>query len=1099
MHMQKSAEHSIKENLARYIRKYYRNEILKGSIISSGFLIIMALLIILPEWFLFNPGNVRMVFLIVFMIAAALILSVFVIKPLMKLLKLRNGLSYEQAAILIGKHFPEINDKLLNLLQLEKQHGAYQDDSLVKASIAQKAQDLSPFDFKSGITYKANLPYLWKIAPLLILFGILFLAFPSQFQSSAHRIVNFDKDFEKPKPFQFMLLNDSLVSEENAEFQIMAKTEGKYIPEKVYLNYGDERFLMNRKNNSFQYKIPNVRENTNFYFESDKVRSKEFLLKVHALPVIIDFDMVLDFPDYTGMINDTIDNTGDIVIPEGTNVNWKFYTKDADDLFIHLKDSTRKLNIEENNTATFSDSFKTNEEYLVYAENKYLTGKDTLDYFINIIEDQYPEIEVQEAEDTLQYFRKFFTGVIADDYGFSNLKFFIETDDSVLVEKSLDINQNNKQQFFNSFDFADLAIDKRVRYYFKVTDNDAVNGPKSTTSNVKTFRYPTAKEIQAEKQKQNSSLKSGFEKQNQDSEQLQERIKKLRENMLDREQAGWEEQDELKNLAEEFENLKEKQEELKDDLEKNREYEEELSDTDKKLLDKQKELEELLDKVLDEEMKEMMEEIRELMEKLSEENFDKTMKKMEENAEQMQQQLDRSLELFKQLEFQKDLDDLIQEAEQTEKQQKDLREKVEDQQRKELEKNVPEQGDLQKQLDSLRKESESLKEKNENLEKPNNYEVPEKELNEGDQNMEESIEQMQKRNKNKSMDKMKDAEESLESLKMNLQMQQQQMEEENLAEDAENLKQILQNLIRLSYDQESLMENFQSINRNDPLYVEKIQEQFRIEQKTGIVKDSLIALSKRQAMIEPFVMEELKKIEDNTEKAIESLNERNVSTGVSRQQYAMMHMNNLALMLSEALKNMQSQMNAQGSGKGQPKPGQGVPKMSEIKKMQQKMQQELEQMQEGEGKPKPGEGKSKMNEKLARMAAKQAEIRRKLQKYRQELMKQGEGDQGLSETIKKMEENETDLVNKRITEEMIKRQQDIVTRLLESEKAERKQEQEERREGKTAEDWERTNPAALEFEKMMEQGRDILRTVPPDLNPFYKKKVNEYFIEGQTN
>ncbi|MGM0565755.1 MAG: hypothetical protein ACQESX_03250 [Bacteroidota bacterium] len=1097
--MQKSAEHSIKENLARYIRKYYRNEILKGSIISSGFLIIMALLIILPEWFLFNPGNVRMVFLIVFMIAAALILSVFVIKPLMKLLKFRNGLSYEQAAILIGKHFPEINDKLLNLLQLEKQHGAYQDDSLIKASIAQKAQDLSPFDFKSGITYKANLPYLWKIAPLLILFGILFLAFPSQFQSSAHRIVNFDKDFEKPKPFQFMLLNDSLVSEENAEFQIMAKTEGKYIPEKVYLNYGDERFLMNRKNNSFQYKIPNVRENTNFYFESDKVRSKEFLLKVHALPVIIDFDMVLDFPDYTGMINDTIDNTGDIVIPEGTNVNWKFYTKDANDLFIHLKDSTRKLNIEENNTATFSDSFKTNEEYLVYAENKYLTGKDTLDYFINIIEDQYPEIEVQEAEDTLQYFRKFFTGVIADDYGFSNLKFFIETDDSVLVEKSLDINQNNKQQFFNSFDFADLAIDKRVRYYFKVIDNDAVNGPKSTTSNVKTFRYPTAKEIQAEKQKQNSSLKSGFEKQNQDSEQLQERIKKLRENMLDREQAGWEEQDELKNLAEEFENLKEKQEELKDDLEKNREYEEELSDTDKKLLDKQKELEELLDKVLDEEMKEMMEEIRELMEKLSEENFDKTMKKMEENAEQMQQQLDRSLELFKQLEFQKDLDDLIQEAEQTEKQQKDLREKVEDQQRKELEKNVPEQGDLQKQLDSLRKESESLKEKNENLEKPNNYEVPEKELNEGDQNMEESIEQMQKRNKNKSMDKMKDAEESLESLKMNLQMQQQQMEEENLAEDAENLKQILQNLIRLSYDQESLMENFQSINRNDPLYVEKIQEQFRIEQKTGIVKDSLIALSKRQAMIEPFVMEELKKIEDNTEKAIESLNERNVSTGVSRQQYAMMHMNNLALMLSEALKNMQSQMNAQGSGKGQPKPGQGVPKMSEIKKMQQKMQQELEQMQEGEGKPKPGEGKSKMNEKLARMAAKQAEIRRKLQKYRQELMKQGEGDQGLSETIKKMEENETDLVNKRITEEMIKRQQDIVTRLLESEKAERKQEQEERREGKTAEDWERTNPAALEFEKMMEQGRDILRTVPPDLNPFYKKKVNEYFIEGQTN
>lgn len=1097
--MQKSAENSIKEKLERYIRKYYLNEVLKGSIFSFGLLIIIALLSILPEWLLFNPGDVRMIFLIVFLLASAFILTVFIGKPLMKLLKLRKGLSYEQAAILIGKHFPEINDKLLNLLQLEKQHGVYTNRSLLKASIEQKAHDLSPFDFTTAIKYKGNLPYLWKVVPVLLLFVILFLSFPSQFQSSAHRIINFDKEFEKPKPFQFKILNDSLVSEENAAFTVVATTEGKYIPDKVYLNFGDDRFLMKRNKNEFRYKIPNIRENTNFHLESEKVKSKEFLLKVHALPVIIDFVMALDFPEYTGMIPDTVENTGDVVIPEGTIINWKFYTKDTDGLYFHVKDTTQELSVKENNTTTFSESFTTSGKYFIYAKNKYMTAKDTLDYYINIVEDEYPEIQVEEVKDTLQFFRKFFTGVISDDYGINSLKFFIETDDSVLVEKSLDITKSNKQQFFNSYDFAKLDTDQRVKYFYKVTDNDAVNGPKSTTSEIRTFRFPSSEEIIAEKQQQNTGLKSGFEKQNKESKELQERIKKLRANMVDRKQAGWQEQDELKNLAEEFDRLKDKQEKLKKDLEENRQYEEELSDTDKKLIDKQKELEELLDKVLDEEMKEMMEEIRELMEKLSEENFDKTLKKMEQSAEKMQHQLDRSLELFKQLEFQKDLDDLIQKSEQTEEQQKELREKINDRKRNELEEDVSEQEELKKQLDSLRKESEELKEKNENLEKPNKYTVPEKELNEGEQNMQESIEQMQKRNKNNSMDKMEDAEESLKSLKKSLQMQQQKMEEENLAEDADNLKQILQNLIQLSYDQETLMKDFQNINRNDPLYVEKIQEQFRIEQKSGIVKDSLIALSKRQAMIEPFVMKELDRIKDNTEKAIETLNERNVSTGLSRQQYAMMHMNNLALMLSEALKNMQSQLNAQGSGKGQPKPGQGVPKMSEIKKMQQKMQQELEEMQQGEGKPKPGEGESKMNEKLARMAAKQAEIRRKLQKYRQEQMKQGQGDQGLSETIKKMEENETDLVNKRITQEMIKRQQEIVTRLLESEKAERQQEKEKRREGTTADEWERTNPAALEFEKMMEKGRDILRTVPPELNPFYKKRVNEYFIEGQTN
>jgi hypothetical protein len=156
----------------------------------------------------------------------------------------------------------------------------------------------------------------------------------------------------------------------------------------------------------------------------------------------------------------------------------------------------------------------------------------------------------------------------------------------------------------------------------------------------------------------------------------------------------------------------------------------------------------------------------------------------------------------------------------------------------------------------------------------------------------------------------------------------------------------------------------------------------------------------------------------------------------------------------------------------------------------------MQQMKDGKGQEKPGGQKPSMSEELARMAAKQAAIRRKLNQYREELMKQGQGDQGLSKTIKKMEENETDLVNKRITEELIERQKEILTRLLESEKAEREQEKEKRREGTTARDALRSEPEAMEFEKMIEKGRDILRAVPPEMNPYYKKKVNEYFIEG---
>jgi hypothetical protein len=49
-----------------------------------------------------------------------------------------------------------------------------------------------------------------------------------------------------------------------------------------------------------------------------------------------------------------------------------------------------------------------------------------------------------------------------------------------------------------------------------------------------------------------------------------------------------------------------------------------------------------------------------------------------------------------------------------------------------------------------------------------------------------------------------------------------------------------------------------------------------------------------------------------------------------------------------------------------------------------------------------------------------------------------------------MDKIETDLVNKRLTKEMLKRQQQILTRLLEHEKAEREREQDEQRQAESA-------------------------------------------------
>ena len=109
---------------------------------------------------------------------------------------------------------------------------------------------------------------------------------------------------------------------------------------------------------------------------------------------------------------------------------------------------------------------------------------------------------------------------------------------------------------------------------------------------------------------------------------------------------------------------------------------------------------------------------------------------------------------------------------------------------------------------------------------------------------------------------------------------------------------------------------------------------------------------------------------------------------------------------------------------------------------------------------------------------------------------QGKGDKALDELMQEMDKIETDLVNKRLTNEMLKRQQDILTRLLEAERAEREQEQDEERQAQTAKQQPAKMPPALEeYLKKRRSEVDLFRTVSPALKPYYKQLVEEY-IKG---
>jgi hypothetical protein len=88
--------------------------------------------------------------------------------PLFSMLKLGKRISYAQASSIIGKHFPDVDDKLLNTLQLHEQLKSHAGSDLLQASIAQRMKALTPVPFVKAIDTSNNKKYLRYFIPLAI-------------------------------------------------------------------------------------------------------------------------------------------------------------------------------------------------------------------------------------------------------------------------------------------------------------------------------------------------------------------------------------------------------------------------------------------------------------------------------------------------------------------------------------------------------------------------------------------------------------------------------------------------------------------------------------------------------------------------------------------------------------------------------------------------------------------------------------------------------------------------------------------------------------------------------------------------------------------
>jgi hypothetical protein len=1095
----------INEKLNSFTRRYYLNIFLRGIILSVSILLAYFLIVSLIEYNLWLGKAGRFLIFASFIVIVLLSVFKFLREPIAWWIY-KRGLKREESARIIGRYFPNVSDKLLNLIQLSSGQNR---TALLDAGISQKTLSLQDISFENAIDLRENKKYLkYLIVPfsLILLLMIINLGI---FTQSTKRIVQFNQEFSPQAPFNFLVQNKSLTAFVNEDFLLTVKLEGQALPTSLYIVSGDQRWKMNSADAGiFSYTFESLQNEIDFQLEASGFYSDAYKIELVNRPELTQLKVSLTYPAYLQLKSRELNNAGNLEIPEGTQVTWKIgsaFTQKASMLF-GSADDPMEMQLIDNELFTFGKSFKNPDDYTIVLENDQSKNKDQISYSIAVIKDQYPQVVVDNLQDSVLFKSILLGGSIGDDYGITSLKLNYQiikgTNESTPKSKVIAIESNRQQQNFYyqwKIDSLDLEPGDKLVYHLQVWDNDGVNGRKSTRSSNYIFSLPSEEELKTDIIRQQQSAENKIDKSIQKAKELQQAIDEAQEKLKGKQSLDWQDKKMLEDLIKQKEKLDEAIQALQKENALLEQKKESFSEESQRIREKSEQIQKLMDQLLDEETKKQFRELEKLLQENADVNqVQKMLDKMDRKEINLEKELERTLELFKQLQYDYKLEQAIDDLkEQTEKQEELLKEtenlnedksdkKEEDAKgdddKKSTEELAKEQQQLKSDFEDFKNQLEELNKLGEELDKSG--ETPDKEDQEAvEESQEESKESLEKGDSKKSSEKQKQAISKMKEMQKQMEGMQSSMEMEMDMQNLESLRQIIHGLIKLSFDQENLMKQFAPIQQTDPKYVQLGQNQLKLKDDSKVLEDSLLALSKKDPFMGSIVTREVGELNDHIEKAVDNIKERRKANAGTEMQLSMTSINNLALMLNDHFEMMMNMMANAMPGKGKKKSG----NKPSLGKMQEQLNQQMEEIKQG------GKSGRQLSEEFAKMAAEQERIRRALQEM-QEKMEQEGGKMPGGDLPGKMEQTEMDLVNKRITEQTIQRQKEILTRLLETEKSMREQDLDEERRGETAKDYSNDIPRAFEeYLRLKEKEVELLKTVPPKLYPYYKQEVGEYF------
>ncbi len=1057
-----------------------------------------------------------------------------------------NSQYLEKVSLRVGNHFTQIVDSLCNIVQLYSVIDPVNQQPLVISQLEVVHTSTMNLDFTEVMEKRPFKRSMLFLLLTIVTTGILWTTGSGFMFPSSQRVVNYSTSYLPPAPFQLKVLPEFQNISRGEKASIYVKTIGEK-PSNVFLFIKDDEEKEFTKievsldsAGNFQYDVPSFKKSLEFYAEApwlvEKVRSNVGRITIIDRPIILSLNGVAVPPSYSKMQSvEFSTQSPTFTTLKGSNISFTISSnkqlKSSKVIFVsreNIKDTIQKnMNISGVKAQLSTRLFNSCEYYIEITDVDGLTNVEKPTGSITLLTDGHPTISMIEPANNVTINEQGILPIqvtINDDFGFSKLLLHYRLANSRYAQpsekfqsKKIEIRTN---ELFTTVPYVwnlqDLGftIEDLYEFYLEIFDNDNVSGPKSAVTAKRMVKLPSLDDVLAETDKSQNDIEKQLKEIAKSSEQANKEMENIKREMRKQQSPTWKEKKTLDDLQKKQQAAQEKLNQIQEQLQDVTEQLNSNKLLSPETLEKYQELQKLLKEVKSPELQAALERMQKQMEQMNPNDMQKAMEQYQLKEEEFKKSIERTMKLLQRMKAEQKADALSKKAEDLKNRQEQLQKQSEntnsknEQQRQDLAK---EQSNLQKEFEDLAKELKDL----ENLMKEIGSNMPMEEMNKAQDALQEKQTSEQMKQSEKSLEKgdMNSAKQQQQQASQNLQQFSQQMKnlrkqmQKNVSKEAQKqMQKSISDMLSLSQQQEKIKEQTERLDPNSSQFKELQQKQSQLQDALQNTANQLMQLSQKSMSVTPEMGKEIGNALSQMQQAQDAMDNRANQQASQKQGQAMASMNKAATQMQDALGQMQGKGKGKGKGQGGEGEGEGqgegqggsfMDKLRQAAGQQQSINQQMQQMGAGGNQ---GSMSQQDQASMQKLAAQQGKLQKSIEDLAKEQKEAYSGKRKALGDLEKISEELKEIVRSMqqgdISEETRKRQERILSRLLDATKSMNERDFDPKREAQGGKDILGMKPGPLQglTTQQREQSlKDMLESLKLQYTKEYEILIKQYF------